>query len=159
MIPCQTSPDLWFSEGPKKIAEAKSICSSCPVKDKCYDLAVKNQEMDGIWGGVNFGDPKERPSFKVKFCKKKLHRLPDDHTGMCLECRRISHNEWDKKNNRTHRVKEYKRQQVGDTCKHGHLIEGDNVLIRTYDKAVTCKKCNTSSLKAKPIILPKGVRV
>jgi hypothetical protein len=152
---------MWYSESPTKIATAKSICSSCPVKDMCYDLAIKNNEMDGVWGGVNFSDPKERPEFEVKLCKKKIHPNPDG--GMCIECRKLTRKKFDAK-----RVRNYKgthvRKQVGDLCANGHKIEGDNLLIRPYDNANTCKMCNTAAGKKKqkigsaPIILPKGVR-
>lgn len=32
---------------------AKSICSSCSVKDECLDYAVAIREPHGIWGGLN----------------------------------------------------------------------------------------------------------
>ena len=31
---------------------AKSICSSCSVKDECLDYAVAIREPHGIWGGL-----------------------------------------------------------------------------------------------------------
>ena len=37
--------------------EAKAICHSCPVKQKCEDEAMKTGEEYGIWGGKN---PAER---------------------------------------------------------------------------------------------------
>lgn len=161
--PCASRPNLFFTEGPTSIATAKSICSTCPVQEQCLNTAIKNQEVWGVWGGVNFQDPKERPEFSEKLCRGKKHKLPIDHKGECKECRKDARRAYElkhpKKDNRV-----YVRQQVGDTCKNGHKIVGDNVLIRTYDKAVTCKKCNTAAgkkaqgIKAAPIILPKGVR-
>ncbi|MGW1194470.1 WhiB family transcriptional regulator [Streptomyces sp. NPDC002536] len=34
------------------IAEAKSICSRCPVKRDCFNHALDNTIKDGIWGGL-----------------------------------------------------------------------------------------------------------
>ena len=31
--------------------EAKLVCASCPVREKCLDYAIRNYEMYGIWGG------------------------------------------------------------------------------------------------------------
>lgn len=31
---------------------AKTICSACPVRDKCRDTALVNDERWGIWGGM-----------------------------------------------------------------------------------------------------------
>lgn len=45
------SPELFFPEGSKGIAEAKRVCSLCPVNSKCLDYALDNEIMFGIWGG------------------------------------------------------------------------------------------------------------
>jgi WhiB family redox-sensing transcriptional regulator len=34
-------------------AVAKRICAGCAVLDECLDLAVRNHEIHGIWGGLN----------------------------------------------------------------------------------------------------------
>ena len=43
--------DIFFAEGGKKAMEAKLVCASCPVREKCLDYAIRNYEMYGIWGG------------------------------------------------------------------------------------------------------------
>ena len=51
-LPCHTSdPELFFAEDDATIAEAKSICGSCPVKTKCLTAALSRQEPCGVWGG------------------------------------------------------------------------------------------------------------
>jgi WhiB family redox-sensing transcriptional regulator len=32
---------------------AKSICSSCPVRQECLEYALSIPEPHGIWGGMN----------------------------------------------------------------------------------------------------------
>lgn len=38
----------------RQVALAQSMCDICPVTQECYDLAIRNKERDGIWGGVIF---------------------------------------------------------------------------------------------------------
>jgi WhiB family redox-sensing transcriptional regulator len=34
-------------------AIAKRICAGCAVRSECLDLALRNREIHGIWGGLN----------------------------------------------------------------------------------------------------------
>ena len=56
--PCQAEPDLWFSNNPDDIFEAKTACSTCPIVNACASMALKLQPSDGIWAGKV---PDERP--------------------------------------------------------------------------------------------------
>lgn len=45
---------LWFpprGTPTAKIAEAKRICQTCPIKQKCLDYALWHGDRAGIWGG------------------------------------------------------------------------------------------------------------
>lgn len=58
-------PDLWFPElgqGPvtpnrvqrlaDKVNEALRLCRTCPVKDKCLESGMQEEDLQfGIWGG------------------------------------------------------------------------------------------------------------
>lgn len=44
----------WFPDFERQGKVAKSICENCPVKVDCYNYAVENGEINGIWGGVDF---------------------------------------------------------------------------------------------------------
>jgi len=48
-----------FSDGPA--AEARRICSRCPVRGHCLAYAVIADERHGIWGGL---DSRERASLR-----------------------------------------------------------------------------------------------
>lgn len=50
----QTDPEAFFPEYERDGKAAKAVCKECPVKQKCFDYAVSNQETFGIWGGVDF---------------------------------------------------------------------------------------------------------
>jgi WhiB family redox-sensing transcriptional regulator len=49
--------NLFFSELKSKVAKAKAICDSCPVKQKCLEFALSNDEEFGVFGGTT---PQER---------------------------------------------------------------------------------------------------
>jgi WhiB family redox-sensing transcriptional regulator len=50
----QTDPEAFFPEYERGGKMAKEVCKHCPVKQKCFDYAVSNNEEHGIWGGVDF---------------------------------------------------------------------------------------------------------
>jgi hypothetical protein len=61
-LPCealgiQEADKLFFSESPKRIAQAVALCNTCPIKDKCLDFAIENNCEFGIFGGTT---PQER---------------------------------------------------------------------------------------------------
>lgn len=45
---------LFYSEAPRAIAQAKSICAKCPVRELCLEDALENREPCGVWGGELF---------------------------------------------------------------------------------------------------------
>jgi len=62
VVPCATIPlkeadKLFFSESPKRIAIAKSMCATCPMQAKCLQFAIEEEIEFGIFGGST---PQER---------------------------------------------------------------------------------------------------
>jgi WhiB family redox-sensing transcriptional regulator len=56
---CIGKTDLMFSctENPypeERVAEAKELCSMCPVREDCLDFAIGLREEYGIWGGADY---------------------------------------------------------------------------------------------------------
>jgi WhiB family redox-sensing transcriptional regulator len=50
--PCQVSTvDLWFSETPHEVQQAKQLCGGCPIRVKCLAGALHRREPWGVWGG------------------------------------------------------------------------------------------------------------
>ena len=43
--------DVFYSEAPGAIAQAKSICAECPIRESCLEDALENREPCGVWGG------------------------------------------------------------------------------------------------------------
>lgn len=83
---CASLPkDVFFSYsdsnkgGPRnqreiRVRKARAVCRLCPVIDKCYEFAVKNNEPHGIWAGTL---PEQRKYLYKRFRKTGiLESLP-----------------------------------------------------------------------------------
>lgn len=55
LTPCQAdTEDLWFSDRPADVEQAKALCAECPVQAACLDGALDRREPWGVWGGELF---------------------------------------------------------------------------------------------------------
>jgi WhiB family transcriptional regulator, redox-sensing transcriptional regulator len=55
LLPCEREdPELWFSEMPADLEQAKTHCRTCPVRGFCLSGAVERHEPYGVWGGEIF---------------------------------------------------------------------------------------------------------
>jgi WhiB family redox-sensing transcriptional regulator len=54
---CLSHPDVSFFDGFQK-KQAKAICGQCAVSERCLQFALENNEMDGVWGGLDTDDRK-----------------------------------------------------------------------------------------------------
>lgn len=45
---------LFFSEEQTEIAQAKSLCRTCPLREECLEGALRRREPVGVWGGELF---------------------------------------------------------------------------------------------------------
>ena len=64
--PCEVSdPELWFSETPDGVEQAKALCRGCPLRESCLVGALERREPWGVWGGELFVSgvvvPRKRP--------------------------------------------------------------------------------------------------
>jgi len=50
-------PMLWYAELGGDTIQAKQVCATCPVRERCLDHAIDTHEVHGVWGGLA---PKER---------------------------------------------------------------------------------------------------
>lgn len=56
-LPCHNAdPELFFDEAPARVALAKSLCATCPMKAACLEGALSRLEPCGVWGGELFVD-------------------------------------------------------------------------------------------------------
>lgn len=51
-LPCLSADaDLFFSESPRDLERAKTLCATCPVQQQCLAEALERGEPWGVWGG------------------------------------------------------------------------------------------------------------
>ena len=89
----------WFAVTTYGIQEAKQVCSSCPMMLPCYAVAIRNNEMFGVWGGVDFNLPKRTrgyvrgPGGCGTVAGYKAHNRRKE--AACQACK-TAHNQYDK---------------------------------------------------------------
>lgn len=57
----EVATDMFFPESGESAKEAKRICASCPVVEKCLQYALHENIFYGVWGGTS---PHERRNLK-----------------------------------------------------------------------------------------------
>lgn len=52
---CRDDPDRMFPDpgSPIRIADAKAVCTGCPVRLQCQQWALDSGERHGVWGGLS----------------------------------------------------------------------------------------------------------
>lgn len=54
-LPCHAvDPELFFSDDPAVIEQAKVLCHGCSLRQECLTGALERQEPHGVWGGELF---------------------------------------------------------------------------------------------------------
>jgi WhiB family transcriptional regulator, redox-sensing transcriptional regulator len=43
--------ELFFPKSDAHAAEAKAICATCPVRERCLEFALESRIPEGVWGG------------------------------------------------------------------------------------------------------------
>lgn len=56
LLPCHEpeAADLFFSERPADLEQAKVLCTGCPLLEECRRGALERSEPWGVWGGAIF---------------------------------------------------------------------------------------------------------
>ncbi len=50
---CRGYPaNTFYPETADAVAVAKRICAGCKVREVCLDIALRNKEPYGVWGGM-----------------------------------------------------------------------------------------------------------
>lgn len=69
--------EYFFSRDPKEKYEAKNMCFSCPVRNKCLQWALEHRRIDGIWGGRDEIDIRRALSVNYKGEEARRRRYPN----------------------------------------------------------------------------------
>ena len=54
-FPCKDNPYFYTDTDYLTDDECEQLCYGCPLIKACYDFAVTNGELYGVWGGINMG--------------------------------------------------------------------------------------------------------
>ena len=78
LLPCQQeNGQLWFSDLPSDLEQAKAHCRPCPIRLLCLAGAVKRREPCGVWGGEIFErgaiTPRKTPRGRPSKTSKRDH--------------------------------------------------------------------------------------
>lgn len=52
----QTDPEAFYPERGATAAQAKKVCTVCPVQAECLESAISKNEQYGVWGGTSRRD-------------------------------------------------------------------------------------------------------
>lgn len=77
--------EIFFPPSGDQGAEAKQICSTCPVVAECLDFALRTREDHGIWGGLNATE------------RRRLKQGPEVRFRQCEFCKNTFSFVWDKR--------------------------------------------------------------
>lgn len=80
----ETKKDLFFSELPEEVAEAKSICGKCTVKLLCLRSALNSKEIFGVWGGID--EEQLRIVLSVDEDGQEVRRIRKGEAPVCPNC-------------------------------------------------------------------------
>lgn len=61
----ETDPDAFFPDTIYLAREAIRVCQRCPVADQCLQMAIDNEETNGVWGGVDFTNKKNKSESRI----------------------------------------------------------------------------------------------
>lgn len=77
--------DIFFSEDPDDVTDAKLVCSNCPVRLECLGWALDNKEIWGVWGG---NDENEiRIVLSVDEDGQEVRRIRKGEAPICPNCK------------------------------------------------------------------------
>ena len=79
---------LWFPERGGFTAEAKRICTGCPVREECLEYAETNIIKFGVWGGLSERQRRMRRKGREVFCEGCGAQIGlSAHARWCEACR------------------------------------------------------------------------
>ena len=49
---CKGKTGRFFSNHPGDVAGARKVCADCPVRSECFDFAMSDLNLHGVWAGL-----------------------------------------------------------------------------------------------------------
>jgi WhiB family transcriptional regulator, redox-sensing transcriptional regulator len=56
---CRSVATRTFSVAPDNLERARAVCAGCPVRDECYQFAMSDPDLMGVWAGFTAKERRE----------------------------------------------------------------------------------------------------
>jgi len=67
----------FFSNIPREKYDARNLCFSCPVRERCLKYALENKELWGVWGGKDEDEIRRALSVTCDGKEIRRNRFPN----------------------------------------------------------------------------------
>jgi len=71
---CHLDDTIFFSEGGPLANEAKRICRRCPIRERCLEVALANNEQFGVFGGLTASERKTLRISRQRAARREARR-------------------------------------------------------------------------------------
>jgi WhiB family transcriptional regulator, redox-sensing transcriptional regulator len=65
-------PELAYVVADQQVRQAKLICSRCPVREQCLEVALVTKDQHGIWGGMTPAERRDIGRHRCLWCGAPL---------------------------------------------------------------------------------------
>lgn len=79
---CRGKVELFWSEKPQDVAEAKGHCRVCIVRAACLSYALGQTRLYGIWGGMDDDERRQARALPVGPLSEPVRRGPGFGAGL-----------------------------------------------------------------------------
>ena len=56
---CKGKTRPFFSRDVEDLARARKLCAGCPVRDECFEYAMSDLNLQGVWAGLTAMERRE----------------------------------------------------------------------------------------------------
>lgn len=138
-------PELFHSDEPRDVTEAKAICEACPGRRECAQWAMSQDVRHGVWGGMTLRDRHQvqNPNSKTWMDAENRPRRPCgsysaflahiQYSETCDVCQAAQ----------DARTEKRRRKQLADEHAKGGTATGAEVHRRLGEPS--CVPCRTAS--------------
>lgn len=56
---CKGKTSPFFSRDVEDLAQARRLCAGCSVRDECFEYAMSDRNLQGVWAGLTARERRE----------------------------------------------------------------------------------------------------
>jgi WhiB family redox-sensing transcriptional regulator len=69
---CGKADDATFFSDDGSVTQAKAICQSCPIRERCLEVAMANNELFGVFGGLTAPERQRLRAARRRAAQKEM---------------------------------------------------------------------------------------